>query len=318
MKNKLEAELKELAKKIQEANPRNVTELQSVARELYEKLTILAFTEKNLATFSSESQREKDPSVKEKEKEVTSKAKEPAVSQAFSNGSSSERDEYLPDGTEYNDSEAITEPNTEKIKDIVAQMPPETQKLDFLVQDIFSQEAGKPREEDKKPEPVKEAPKREEPVKEEPKPEPVREEPKQEQPVKEEQKKEEPKQEEKKEEPKQEEKKDFRDIGVDYDNLPSFEPVKKQQEKERPRSLNDRLKKGFNIGLNERLAFIRHLFEGNTADYNRVISQLNTFNSLDEAKKFIQLVVKPDYKHWQGKEEYENKFMELVENKFGQ
>lgn len=317
MKNKLEAELKELAKKIQEANPRNATELQRQARELYEKLTILAFTEKNLSNFSSKNECEQDSSVQEKEKEVLSKAKEPAVSQAYSNGSSSERDEYLPDGTEYNDSEAITEPNTEKIKDIVAQMPPETQKLDFLVQDIFSQEASKPREEDKKPESVKEVPKQEGSVKEEPKPEPVREQPKQEQPAREDQK-EEPQQEEKKQEPKQEEKKDFRDIGVDYDNLPSFEPVRKQQEKERPRSLNDRLKKGFNIGLNERLAFIRHLFEGNTADYNRVISQLNTFNSLEEAKKFIQLVVKPDYKHWQGKEEYENKFMELVENKFGQ
>ena len=80
--------------------------------------------------------------------------------------------------------------------------------------------------------------------------------------------------------------------------------------------MNDRLKKGINIWLNDRLAFIRHLFDGNTGDYNRVVSQLNTFNSLEEAKKFIQLVVKPDYKHWAGKEEYEQRFMELVENKF--
>jgi hypothetical protein len=316
MKNKLETELKDLAKKIQDSNMHTAAELQSQARELYEKLTILAFTEENLAAFSSEKDREKESGSQLKE--FATKSKEAAVSQSFSNGTSSERDDYLPDGTEYNDSEAITEPNTEKIKDIVAQMPPETQKLDFLVQDIFSQEVNKPSEEDEKPKPVKEAPKPEEPVIEEPKSEPVKEEQKQEQPVKEEQKKEEPKQEEKKVEPVQEKQKDFRDIGVDYDNLPAFEPVKKQQDKERPKSLNDRLKKGFNIGLNERLAFIRHLFEGNTADYNRVISQLNTFNSLEEAKKFIQLVVKPDYKHWQGKEEYENKFMELVENKFGQ
>ena len=111
-------------------------------------------------------------------------------------------------------------------------------------------------------------------------------------------------------------KNDFRNIGVDYDNLPNFEPLKKQDKEERPRSLNDRLKNGINIGLNERLAFIRHLFEGKTADYNRVISQINTFDSVTEAKKFIQLVVKPDYKNWVGKEEYEQRFMELVENKF--
>ncbi|HSI71183.1 MAG TPA: hypothetical protein VK941_13190 [Gillisia sp.] len=301
MKNKLETELKDLAKKIQDSNTYTAAELQSQARELYEKLTILAFTEKNLASFSSEKEREKETAIKEKE--VASQLKESSVSQAFSNGSSSERDDYLPDGTEYNDSEAITEPNTEKIKDIVAQMPPETQKLDFLVDDIFSQKNTSPKAEERRPEPVKE--------------EPVEEEEKHEEPVKEEKKEELRKDEPKKEEPKQEQQRDFRDIGVDYDNLPAFEPVRKQQEKERPKSLNDRLKKGFNIGLNERLAFIRHLFEGNTADYNRVISQLSTFNSLEEAKKFIQLVVKPDYKHWQGKEEYENKFMELVENKFG-
>ncbi|HSM64388.1 MAG TPA: hypothetical protein VK833_10660, partial [Gillisia sp.] len=110
-------------------------------------------------------------------------------------------------------------------------------------------------------------------------------------------------------------KNDFRDIGVDYDNLPDFEPVKKQ-EKEKPRSLNDRLKKGINIGLNERLSFIKHLFDGHTNDYNRVISQLNTFDNLADAHKFIQQVVKPDYKNWNGKEEYEERFMTLVENKF--
>lgn len=68
--------------------------------------------------------------------------------------------------------------------------------------------------------------------------------------------------------------------------------------------------------MNERLAFIRHLFDGNTADYNRVLSQLNTFNSLEEARKFIDKIVKPDYNHWQGKEEYEERFMAHIENKF--
>ncbi len=299
MKNKLRAELQELAKKIQNTDDSSVSGLQKLAREVYEKLTILAFTEENLAGYSSEKE------TSHKEKETVSKTKQPSPSQAYSNGGSAERDDYLPDGTEYNDSEAITEPNTEKIKDIVAQMPPETQKLDFLVNNIFSQETATPEPQVKKPEPPKE-----EPVQEEP----AREEQKKEDSEKDEFKKEEPP----KEKPKGESERDFRDIGVDYDNLPAFEPVKRQKEKERPKSLNDRLKKGFNIGLNERLAFIRHLFDGNTADYNRVISQLNTFNSLEEAKKFIQLVVKPDYKHWQGKEEYENKFMELVENKFGQ
>lgn len=276
MRKKLEADLKDLANKILDSNKPNAAVLKQQARDLYEKLTILAFTEENLAAFSqnstSEFKAEEATSFsglqETKTEEVVSKPFS-APAQQSSQELVEEKDEYLPDGTEYNDSEAITEPNTEKIKDIVAQMPPETEKLDFMVNNIISKEHTAPIVKEQVKEPKKE-----------------------------------------------EEKRDFRDIGVDYDNLPNFEPVRKQQESNRPKSLNDRLKRGFNIGLNERLAFIRHLFEGKTADYNRVISQLNTFDSVDEAKKFIQLVVKPDYKNWQGKEEFENKFMELVENKF--
>lgn len=58
------------------------------------------------------------------------------------------------------------------------------------------------------------------------------------------------------------------------------------------------------------------LFAGNTEDLNRVISQLNTFTSLDEARSFVLDFVKPDYNNWSGKEEYETRFLEIVENKF--
>ena len=193
-------------------------------------------------------------------------------------------DEFYPDGTEFNeDNDAITEPNTEKIKDIVAQMPPEAENVDHIMNYINSAPEPTP-----VPKPVAPAP---EPT---PPPKPVAPTP-----------------------PEEEERRDFRNIGVDYDNLPDFEPVKHTEKSEnKPRSLNDRLKKGINIGLNERLAYVKHLFGGNTADYNRVLSQLNTFASLDESRKFIEKVVKPDYNNWQGKEEYEERFMTHVENKF--
>ena len=84
---------------------------------------------------------------------------------------------------------------------------------------------------------------------------------------------------------------------------------------EKPKSLNDRLKKGIQIGLNDRLAFIKHLFEGNPNDYNRVISQLNTIDNKEEADAFIQTMIKPDY-NWNGKEEYENRFVDIVLGKF--
>ena len=85
---------------------------------------------------------------------------------------------------------------------------------------------------------------------------------------------------------------------------------------EKPRSLNDRLKKGIHIGVNDRHAFIKHLFDGSTADYNRVLSQLNTIKSKEEALNFVANMVKPDYNNWEGKEDYESRFLAIVESKF--
>lgn len=70
------------------------------------------------------------------------------------------------------------------------------------------------------------------------------------------------------------------------------------------------------IGLNDRIAFVQHLFGNSTVDYNRVMSQLITFDSLEEVQNFINDMVKPDYGDWQGKEEYEQRFMEIIEKKF--
>jgi hypothetical protein len=85
---------------------------------------------------------------------------------------------------------------------------------------------------------------------------------------------------------------------------------------DKPKSLNDRLNTGISIGLNDRIAFTKHLFGDNQEDYNRVISQLNTTGSESEAKDFIYNMIKPDYNNWQGKEEYETRFMEIIERKF--
>ena len=87
-------------------------------------------------------------------------------------------------------------------------------------------------------------------------------------------------------------------------------------EEPKTKSLNDRLSNGINIGLNDRIAFEKKLFGGSADDYNRVLSQLNTFESFDEAKGFIEDFVKPDYDNWNGKEEFENRFLEFVERKF--
>ncbi|AXG73608.1 hypothetical protein DVK85_04930 [Flavobacterium arcticum] len=82
------------------------------------------------------------------------------------------------------------------------------------------------------------------------------------------------------------------------------------------RSLNDSFGKSINIGLNDRIAFEKHLFEGSGEDLNRVLSQLNTFDKLSDAHNFINDLVKPDYNNWKDKEEYAERFMELVAKKF--
>ena len=81
-------------------------------------------------------------------------------------------------------------------------------------------------------------------------------------------------------------------------------------------TLNDRISRGITIGLNDRIAFMNHLFNNSSEDYNRVLSQLITLDTLDEAKSFIDTMVKPDYNDWLGKEEYEQRFMEIIEKKF--
>jgi hypothetical protein len=81
-------------------------------------------------------------------------------------------------------------------------------------------------------------------------------------------------------------------------------------------SSNDKSSKGITIGLNDRIGFINHLFGYSTEDYNRVLSQLITIDTLAEAKLFIAEMVKPDYNNWKGKEDYEERFMEIIEKKF--
>lgn len=89
-----------------------------------------------------------------------------------------------------------------------------------------------------------------------------------------------------------------------------------QPEESRQKSLNDKFTLGLKVGLNDRIVFIKHLFNSNATDYNRVLSQLNTQQSKEEALTFIDQMVKPDYNNWEGKESYEARFKGLVAKKF--
>tara|TARA_B100000886_G_scaffold18888_1_gene12182 strand:- start:61 stop:636 length:576 start_codon:yes stop_codon:yes gene_type:complete len=82
------------------------------------------------------------------------------------------------------------------------------------------------------------------------------------------------------------------------------------------KKLNESLIKGINIGLNDKIAFIKSLFDGNEEDYSRVVSQIQTYTSWDEAFNFLNKIVKPDYNNWEGKEEIENRFLKCIESNF--
>jgi hypothetical protein len=105
-------------------------------------------------------------------------------------------------------------------------------------------------------------------------------------------------------------------ITAGFVEMPVFEPVDQANENLR-KSLNDKLKNGgLSIGLNDKLAFIKHLFNGEIENYDRVLSQLNTTSTYQEASHLLKDIVKPDYNNWEGKEEFEARFLHIVERKF--
>ena len=82
------------------------------------------------------------------------------------------------------------------------------------------------------------------------------------------------------------------------------------------KTINDAFAHKISIGLNDRIAFEKNLFNGNGDDLNRVIAQLNTIETFQEAQDFIEDLVKPEFNNWQGREDYEKRFMALVEKRF--
>jgi hypothetical protein len=99
-------------------------------------------------------------------------------------------------------------------------------------------------------------------------------------------------------------------------DMEMFMPTDKKKV-EVPKSLNDRLSnKELKVDLNNRLAFVKHLFNESTEYYNRVLSQLSTIETEERSVAFIANMVKPDYKNWEGKEEFELRFMELIARRF--
>ncbi|MCW9036823.1 hypothetical protein [Altibacter sp.] len=251
MKKKLYEEIKTLASQIASQDASLATTgLKKKVRELYEKLTVLEYLESQIDEGFERSK------------------KEGLDSKSFREENWFKEPEPVP---QPENKEELIEPLIEKIKDIVAQMPEESQQVDELLEEVT------------------------------PKPKYM--------------------------------KNDLEEFAQAYQQTPTFERKEPTKGGEipkkssnlvpdagitthRPRSLNDSVPQGLSIGLNDRLAFVKHLFNGNSEDYTRVLSQINTMKSFEEAATFIKGKVKPDYNYWLEKEEYSERFMHLVEKSF--
>lgn len=116
---------------------------------------------------------------------------------------------------------------------------------------------------------------------------------------------------------KQEESKEEEDKGERQQNmLFNLDQVSVREPRIVKTSINDIYRGTIMVGLNDRIAFEKHLFANSSEDFNRVLSQLNTVSTYDEAKSFVEHLVKPEYNNWEGKEEYAERFMALIEKRF--
>jgi len=285
MKKKLREQLSTVAKKIiANESTFETTSVKGLVRELYDKLIVLEYLENQL-----EGDYETEPE-KEMEQEESLDSKSFREENWFTEPEPVPQPEHKED---------LIEPLMEKIKDIVAQMPEESDKIDEMLDELLPKvEEPKIPEESKTPE--------------EPAPDTA---------------------------PSNHIKNELEEFASNYQRMPEFErkqtnlfsnpvevsesvEVKDVEEKRKPasetkvKSLNDVVNKGLNVGLNDRLAFIKHLFDGQIEDYTRVLSQINTLESYEEAQSFLNAQVKPDYNHWENKEVYAERFMNIIEKRF--
>ncbi|PVW15215.1 hypothetical protein [Marixanthomonas spongiae] len=258
MKKQLRKQVRALIEKLSEEEKQfNTTAIKNIVGNLYEKLAVLEYMEHQIDSDTAETAFD---------------------SKTFREQNWFKEPEPVPQPEHEED---LVEPLMEKIKDIVAQMPKEADRVDQLLEDIL---------------PKKNLQKND--------------------------------------------KNELEDFAEQYQQMPTFErkTVGDRQNTEtenhtskngtskvaelanrkepKKKSVNEAVNTGLQIGLNDRLAFIKHLFDGNANDYTRVLSQINTMKSYDEAESFIKGKIKPDYNYWLNKDEYADRFMAVIEKNF--
>ena len=235
MKKKVLSQINAIAQGIVNSeNEIDITKLKNSLMQLYEKLTILEFLESSVETEFEKPERFATDSKTYREQNWF---KEP---------------DPVPQSPH---KEELVEPLTEKIKDIVANMPNENQEaIEELLKEII---------------PSKET-----------------------------------------------SNSDLEEFAASYRETPVFERKQNITAEEKRKSINDKVNSGLPIGLNDRIAFIKQLFDGSTDDYTRVLSQINSMTTFQESVSFVENNIKPDYNNWAGKEEYVDRFLSIIEKRF--
>tara|TARA_A100001011_G_scaffold400232_1_gene513384 strand:- start:14741 stop:15418 length:678 start_codon:yes stop_codon:yes gene_type:complete len=81
-------------------------------------------------------------------------------------------------------------------------------------------------------------------------------------------------------------------------------------------NINDQFSKKLSVDNNERLAFIKHLFNGDKNNYERVLNQTLTLGSWPEVSNLITSKVKIEYNNWKGKEDIADRFLTVLQKSF--
>ncbi len=262
MKKKLREQISVLAKQLlEEEKSFNTASIKGLIGELYERLAVLEYLENQLEAPSQ------------------TPAATSLDSKSFREKNWFTEPEPVPQPQHKED---LIEPLMEKIKDIVAQMPEESERIDELLDEMLPKaQETTVAEAVEKPSAIHTN-------------------------------------------------NELEEFASNYQQMPEFErkdaelfpksneniAASKTLTDTRSKSINESINKGLTIGLNDRLAFIKHLFEGQVEDYARVLSQINTLANFEEAEAFIKENVKPDYNHWLDKDEYSNRFMNIIEKSF--
>ena len=234
MKKKVLSQINAIAQGIVSSeNEIDISKLKNALLQLYEKLTVLEFLESSVETEFEKPERTATDSKTYREQNWFKE----------------------PDPVPQNPHEdELVEPLTEKIKDIVANMPNENEEaIEELLKEII---------------PTKETSKN-----------------------------------------------DLEEFAASYTENPVFERKQKMEVEEKPKSINDNINSGLQIGLNDRIAFIKQLFNNSTDDYLKVLSQINSMDTFEEVQIFIQSKVRLDY-NWAEKETYVDRFLLIIEKSF--